>query len=183
GAPAERRDPRLRQDARGGLAPLPAAHRREQGGEQGRAAGLPQEAEDGRHGHRRRIARRRPPQGRPDSTQELSRAGKQLLQHPRRLFSRRAQATKGGIGGTSTCCVFTSRTPRTARATSTASSMAAVPSRVTSPLLASTVMRYFRVSGLVASATWVREASARSVTDCWASGGVASAGRGRAAAP
>ena len=39
----------------------------------------------------------------------------------------------------STCWVLTSRTPLTERATSTASSIAAVPSRVTSPLLASTV--------------------------------------------
>src|SRR5712691_5507236 len=55
------------------------------------------------------------------------------------------------MGGMSTCWVLTSRTPRTERATSTASSIAAVPSSVTSPLLASTVMRSLRVSVLVAS--------------------------------
>lgn len=60
---------------RGELAALPAAHRREQGREQDRVAGLPQEAEGGRHGHRRRITRRGPPKDRPDSAQELSRAG------------------------------------------------------------------------------------------------------------
>ena len=51
------------------------------------------------------------------------------------------------MGGTSTCRALTSRTPSTVRATSMASSIAAVPSRVTTPLLASTVMRYLRVSG------------------------------------
>src|SRR5437667_435403 len=52
----------------------------------------------------------------------------------------------------STCCVLTSRTPTTPRATSTASSMAAVPSSATPPAFASTGMRYFRVSGCVARA-------------------------------
>ena len=57
------------------------------------------------------------------------------------------------MGGMSTCCALTSRTPLTLFATSSASSMAAVPSSVTTPALASTVIRYLRVSGFVASAT------------------------------
>src|SRR6185295_4765673 len=55
--------------------------------------------------------------------------------------ARRFYATNGGIGGISTCCVRTSRTPGTPRATSTARSSAVVPSSVTTPACASTVMR------------------------------------------
>ena len=46
GAPAERRDPRLRQDAGGGLPPLPAADGRDARRKQDRPAGPAQEAED-----------------------------------------------------------------------------------------------------------------------------------------
>src|SRR5207249_12228030 len=49
--------------------------------------------------------------------------------------------TKGGIGGISTCCVRTSRTPGTLCATSTARSSAVVPSSVTTSPCASTLIR------------------------------------------
>src|SRR5712691_555704 len=86
-------------------------------------------------------------------------------------------ATNGGMDGISTCWALTSRTPGTPRATSSASSMAAVPSRVTVPAFASTVMRYLRVLGWVASATWTREASERSATSCAPAPEVCTSGR------
>src|SRR5438034_1370336 len=57
------------------------------------------------------------------------------------LNNRRDYATKGGIGGISTCCIRTSRTPGTFCATSTARSSAVVPSRVTTSPCASTLIR------------------------------------------
>src|SRR5713101_1519457 len=183
GASAERRHPGFRQNTGRGLPPLPAVDGRDARGKQGRPAGPAQEEDDRAARNRRRGARRgRPPaSGRspkvltrppapggekgPDARRRPKAAGEAYsctlnpaaegANEAAGPLSPSGYATNGGMGGMSTCCVLTSRTPRTERATSTASSMAAVPSSVTSPALASTVIRYFRVSGLVASATWI----------------------------
>src|SRR5437762_14342465 len=130
--PAERRDRHVRDHAGGRLPPSPApvGRRRGRQGGGGRRRAQPRTPDGPAHDRGGAGPRRR---RRPDPA-PLRRG---LSGRPP-MFN---QATNGGIGGISSCWVFTCLTPGTARATSTARSSAAVPSSVTTPPCASTVMR------------------------------------------